>query len=148
MSGFAAVCDVVSASLLCTVGLGALITNISGPDKPTVEATLSPPRVAQPAHPPAHQPVRQQGRLISVSPGSVTARSANGYTQTYLVTPSTTVVGNGGQTLTAPARFTVNDQVDIVGTVQDGAALAIAVADRGNGPPMDYLPPQPVGAER
>ena len=97
------------------------------------------------------QPVRQQGTLIAVSSESVTARSSNGYTQTYLVGPDITVISNGGgQSITGTPHFSVNDQVDIVGTVEDGTALATVVADgnagRGDGAPMDYLPAQTVSA--
>lgn len=46
----------------------------------------------------------------------------------------------------------MNDHVEIVGTIQDGTALATAVADRdagnGDGPPMDYLDGQIVPAGR
>jgi hypothetical protein len=140
MSGAATVCDMVSASLLCAATLTALLVNAE-PGKPTVVATLEPS--------PVSQPVRQEGTVIAVSAGSVTARSANGYTQTYLVTPNTTVITNGGtQTATAASHFTINDRVDIVATIRNGTALATTVADRdiadGNGPPMDYLAAQPV----
>ncbi len=148
MSGFVAACEMVSASLLCAATLGGLVSNVAGPEKPTVEATLGPPRVSQPVR----QPVRQHGTLIAVSAGSLTARSANGYTQTYLVAPNMTVISDGdGQMVTATPHFSVNDQVDIVGSIEDGTALATTVADRnvgrGDGPPMDCLPAQPVIAD-
>jgi hypothetical protein len=87
--------------------------------------------------------------LIAVSANSVTARSANGYTQTYLVNSNTAVMADGvSQPATATSHFTVNDEVEIVGTIQGGTALATAVADRdmghGHGPPMDYVGGQPV----
>ncbi|HTX97370.1 MAG TPA: hypothetical protein VME67_22545 [Mycobacterium sp.] len=87
-----------------------LVANAPHHEKRTIEATPGPP--------PVSPPVRQQGRLIAVSPKSVTARSANGYTQTYLVTPNTTVIirSGGNQFATAAAHFTVNDEVEIVGT--------------------------------
>jgi hypothetical protein len=142
MSGAAWVCDIVSASMLCAATLTTLLANAE-PEKPTVEATLEPG--------PVSHPVRQEGTLIAVSADSVTARSANGFTQTYLVTPNTTVITIGGtQTETATSHFTINDRVDIVGTIRNGTALATSVADRdiadGNGPPMDYLAAQPVSA--
>jgi hypothetical protein len=148
MSGLAAACEIVSASLLCAASMGALIANAPGPEKPTVEATLDPPRVTQPVR----QPVHQQGTLIAVSAGSMTARSPNGYTPTNLVPLNIIVIGTGdGRPMTATPHFSVNDQVDIVGTIEDGTALATAVADSnagcGDGPPMDYLPAQPVGAD-
>ena len=109
MSGPASVCEVVSASVLCSVA-SALVTNVE-PEKPLVVADQGPA--------PTSQPVRQEGTVIAVSAGSVTARSANGYTQTCLVTPNTTVITqSGGQTATAPTYFAVNDHVDIVGTIR------------------------------
>jgi len=123
MSGVALACEVASAWVLCAASLAALVTNSGGPDKRTIEATLgAPSRVSQ--------QVRQEGTVVAVSGDSVTARSADGYTQTYRVTPNTTVISHtGGQTATAPGHFAVNDRVVIVGTIKDGAALATAVAD-------------------
>jgi hypothetical protein len=99
--------------------------------------------------PPVPQPLRQEGTVIAVSADSVTARSANGFTQTYRVTPNTTVISRDGRhSATAAAHFTVNDQVDIVGTIEGGTALATAVADHGvtngDGSPMDSIAAQPV----
>lgn len=144
-SGVAALCDVLSASTLCAAALTALVLNAPHNAKRTVEASPGPPA--------ASQPVRQEGTVIAVSAGSLTARSANGYTQTYLVTPDTALIAHGGgQTGTGAPHFTVNDHVEIVGTIQDGTALATAVADReggrGDGPPMDYLDGQIVPAGR
>ncbi|WP_322858139.1 hypothetical protein U8D42_22800 [Mycobacterium europaeum] len=145
-SGVAGLCDVISASMLCAAALTALVLNAPHDEKRTVEARQESP-------PPASQSVRQEGTVIAVSEGSVTARSANGYTQTYLVTPGTTLIAHGGvQSGSATPRFTVNDHVEIVGTIQDGTALATAVADRdvahGDGPPMDFLDGQVVPAGR
>ncbi|OBG28770.1 hypothetical protein [Mycobacterium sp. 852002-51057_SCH5723018] len=139
MSGLSTACEIVSASMLCAASLTALVAYVE-PEKPTVQTTLGPP---------VSQPVRQEGTVIAVSADSVTARSANGYTQTYRVTPNTTVISRGvGQPASAASHFTVNDQVDIVGTIQDGTALATAVADRGesngDGAPMDYIAAQSV----
>jgi hypothetical protein len=140
MSGLSMACEIVCGSMLCAASLTALFAYVE-PEKPMVQATLGPP--------PVSQPVRQEGTVIAVSADSVTARSANGYTQTYRVTPHTTVISRGrGQPASAASHFTVNEQVDIVGTIQDGTALATAVADRGvsngEGPPMDYIAAQPV----
>jgi len=130
--------------MLCAAACAALVLNAPHSEKRTIEASQEPPAAAQ--------PVRQEGTVIAVSAGSVTARSANGYTQTYLVTPNTTLIGHGGQSAAAATHFTVNDRVEIVGTIQDGAVLATAVADRdvgrGDGPPMDYLDGQIVPAGR
>ncbi|WP_241010831.1 hypothetical protein [Mycobacterium camsae] len=90
---------------------------------------------------PSDQQVSQEGTLIAVSAGSVTARSRDGVTRTYLVTPHTAVITRAG------SQFTVNDEVAIIGTIQNGTALATAVAHRdlgdGAGPPMDYVAGQP-----
>lgn len=144
-SGVVGLCDVVSASVVCAAACAALVLNAPHQEKRTVEASQEPPA--------APRPVRQEGTVIAVSEGSVTARSANGYTQTYLVTPNTTLIArNGGQPGSAAPHFTVNDHVEIVGTIQDGTALATAVADRdaghGDGPPMDYLDGRVVPAGR
>lgn len=139
LSGVAIACEVVSASMLCAASMMGLLAYVE-PEKPTVESTLGPP--------PAAHPVRQEGTVIAVSADSVTARSPNGYTQTYRVTPNTTVISRSGQPLTGASHFTVNEQVDIVGTIEGGTALATAVADRGtaggDGPPMDHIAAQPI----
>ncbi len=143
-SGVAAVCDVVSATMLCAVALTAVVLNAPHAGKRTIEASQDPPA--------SSQPVRQEGTVIAVSPGWVTARSGNGYVRTFRVTPNTTLIGRGGQSSTAAAHFAVNDYVNIVGTIQDGTALATAVAARdaghGDGPPMDYLDGPIVSAGR
>jgi hypothetical protein len=143
-SGAAAVCDVVSASMLCAVALTFLVLNAPHAQKRTIEASQEPPA--------ASQPVRQEGTVIAVSPGWVTARSGNGYVRTFRVTPNTTLIGRGSQSSTAADHFAVNDYVNIVGTIQDGTALATAVAARdagnGDGPPMDYLDGQIISAGR
>lgn len=107
---------------------------LSAPDGPAVGAE---------SHP---KPVAQEGTVVAVSAGSLTARSADGSARTYLVTPQTTsITAQGGGAGTAP--FGVNDQVTIVGELRDGTAVATAVADRAvsnlEGPPMEsvgYLP--------
>lgn len=140
-SGATEVCDVLSASLLCAACLIALVLDGVQPGKRTVVATQ------EPSH--ASQPVGQEGSVIAATAGSVTARSANGYTQTYLVTPNTTIITRGGSHLaTTATHFMVNDRVIVVGTVQGGRVLATVVADRDaghdNGPPMDYLDGQSI----
>jgi hypothetical protein len=116
---------VVRISLPCAMALAALTLN-------SVDSEQAP------------QSVSQEGILIAVSPDSVTARSADGYTQTYRITPDTTLVtGKGRQPVSATPHFRVNDEVAIVGTTtRGGTALATTVAERasgdGTGPPMDY----------
>ncbi|WAC92212.1 hypothetical protein [Mycobacterium sp. Aquia_213] len=127
-------------SLLCAASFAALA--ITGID---IENSSAPSHmISEEAHESAPQPVSQEGILIAVSADSVTARSASGYTQTYLLTPDTTVItGNGSKPLTVTSHFTVNDAVDIVGTVQGNKALATSLAHRnvahGDGPPMDAV---------
>lgn len=140
--GVANACEIVTGALLCAASLTALVTNTAQPEKPTVEATLGPA--------PVSQPVRQEGTVIAVSADSVTARSADGYTQTYRVTPNTALITNGGRSAVAASHFAINDHVDIIGTIRNGTALATAVADcditNGNGLPMDHVVAQPVSA--
>lgn len=134
----ATVAGVACGSLLCAAGLAALAGNAAEPKKPSDSSAVTDQR------PSGTLPVTQEGTLIAVSADSVTARSGNGYTRTYLVTPNTTVItGGGGQPAATAAHFTLNEQVAIVGMIQGGTALATAVADRdvghGYGPPMDYV---------
>ncbi len=131
MSPFSGVCGkswtILFGSLIVAAALAALVVNAAGPGRSPTASD--------------HQ-VSQEGTLIAVSAGSVTARSRDGITRTYLVTPQTAVITRAG------SQFTVNDEVDIIGTIQNGTALATAVAHRdlghGNGPPMDYVADQPV----
>lgn len=145
LSGAAAACELVSASLLGAACLMALVLNAGNPEKRAVAANLEPPAISQ--------PVSQEGTVVAVTADSVTMRSADGHVETYGFTPSTTVVNHGNrQPITAAPHFTVNDKVVVVGTIEGGKALATAVAYRGAGhgeaPPMDYLDGQalPAGA--
>jgi hypothetical protein len=111
----------------------------SGEPQPSAPQTLA---AAQQARTP--QPLHQQGTVVAISADSITARSADGFVQTYLVTPNTTAVTqNGGETFSAAVPFAVNDEVAIQATVASGTATATAVADRAvigqDGPPMDSL---------
>lgn len=119
---------IVFGSIIVAAALSALVVNVIG-------SRHAPP-------PAAERQVSQEGTLVAVSAGSVTARSSDGITRTYLLTPDTAVITRAG------GRFAVNDEVAIVGTIQNGTALATAVAHRelghGAGPPMDYVAGQPV----
>ncbi|MDT5174961.1 MAG: hypothetical protein QOG37_2212 [Mycobacterium sp.] len=127
-----------SASVLAVAVFAAIVAG-------SLVDTASPQRVTYAAPPPqATKPVSQEGTLVAVSAGSLTARSANGYTQTYVVTSDTLAITNGGsQPIGAAPRFAVNDEVNIVGTMQNGTALVTAVAHRdqghGDARPMDYV---------
>lgn len=141
MSGVAEVCEALSGSLLCLACLTVVLLSGGQPEKREVTATQEPSNVSQ--------PVSQEGTVVAATAGSVTARSADGYTQTYLVTPNTTVITHSGsQPASAATYFAVNDRILVVGTVQGGSRLATAVADRdagpGNGPPMDWSADQPI----
>lgn len=126
-------CGAAPISILCAVSFAALTVDT---DKPTAPSHVTA------ATAPASVPVSQEGVLIAVSADSVTARSASGYTQTYLLTPDTTVItGNGSNSYAVTSHFTINDAVDIVGTVQGDRTLATSLAHRnvghGDGLPMD-----------
>lgn len=127
-------------SLLCAASFAVLAVTGVGSEMPTRPSHM----IAEEAPAPAPQPVSQEGVLIAVSADSITARSPSGYTQTYLLTPDTNVIADSGsKPLTVTSHFTVNDAVDIVGTVQGGRALATSLAHRnaghGDGPPMDAV---------
>jgi len=88
------------------------------------------------------QPVSQEGRLVSVTPTSVTAESVDGFARTYAITPETNAITTAGSAVGGAATsFAVDDEVSIVGIVRDGKAVATAVAHKQvsnlNGPPMD-----------
>lgn len=129
---------VILGSAIVAGVLAALVVNAFGAGG-KIEATA---RAEDPLH--ASLPVHQDGTVIAVSAASMTARSADGYIQTYVLTPDTAVITRtGGQSHGAGAFFTVNDEVTILGTVQNGTVLATALVHRGvahgDGPPMDYV---------
>lgn len=103
-------------------------------------------QVQNAAVPHLEQPISQEGRLIDVTPTSVTAQGTDGVARTYLVNGDTNAITAAGSRVGDTAgAFTVNDEVAIVGVVRDGTALATAVAHREvtalNGPPMDAVTP-------
>jgi hypothetical protein len=98
------------------------------------------------AVPHVEQSISQEGRLIDVTPTSVTAQGVDGVARTYLVNADTNAITVAGSRVGDTAgTFTVNDEVAIVGVVRDGTAVATAVAHREvtalNGPPMDAVAP-------
>jgi hypothetical protein len=131
--------NLVIGSIAASVGvssvLAAAIVELVSPEAST--AATSTPAAAQP-----QQPLTQQGRLIAVTPESLTTQSADGSINTYAVTPSTTAITGSGQSASPAASFTVNDEVMVVGTRQGGTVVATAVADKSavgpQGRPMDY----------
>lgn len=103
-------------------------------------------QVQNAAVPHVEQSISQEGRLIDVTPTSVTAQGIDGVARTYLVNADTNAVTVAGSRVGDTAgAFTVNDEVAIVGVVRDGTAVATAVAHREvtalNGPPMDAVTP-------
>ena len=131
--------NIVIGSIAASVGvssvLAAAIVELVSPEAST--AATSTPAAAQP-----QQPLTEQGRLIAVTPESLTTQSADGSINTYAVTPSTTAITGTGQSASPAASFAVNDEVMVVGTRQGGTVVATAVADKSavgpQGRPMDY----------
>ena len=110
----------------------------TAPAQPTTQTAPAAAEVQVP------RPLQQHGVIVAVTADTITARSADGFVQTYRITPDTTAVTQkGGNTFTAAAPFAVNDEVAIQATVASGTAVATAVADRAvigaGGPPMDSL---------
>jgi hypothetical protein len=133
------VCAAAPISVLCAASFAALTIGGLDAENPTASNHVT---AATP--PAAARPVSQEGVLIAVTADSVTARSASGYTQTYFLTPNTTVITrDGSKPSTATSYFTINDAVDIVGTVQGGKTFATSLANcnfgHGGGPPMDDI---------
>lgn len=94
----------------------------------------------------APQPIMQEGRLIAVTPNSLTAQGADGVARTYVIDAQTNgITMSGSHVGTAANAFAVNDEVAILGVTRDGANVATVVAHReatgGNGAPMDYALP-------
>jgi hypothetical protein len=131
--------NLVIGSIAASVGvssvLAAAIVELVAPEASTAP-TSTPPQVA------SQQSLSQQGRLIAVTPDSLTTQSADGMVQTFAVTPDTTAITGDGHGASPAASFAVNDEVMVVGTRQGGAVVATAVADKSavgpDGPPMDY----------
>lgn len=132
--------NLVIGSIAASVGvssvLAAAIVELVSPEAQTAASAPS-QQTAQP-----QQPLTQQGRLIAVTPESLTTQSADGSINTYAVTPNTTAVTASGQNASPAASFTVNDEVMVVGTRQGGTVVATAVADKSSvgpqGRPMDF----------
>ncbi len=124
-----------------TVAFAAIIAVIA---VHVVDGSATAAREATPLAPAVQQPVSQQGKLVAVSPTSVTAQSVDGFARTYVVNSETNAITEHGSLIGgAGTSFAVNDEVSIVGIVRDGTAVATAVADKQvsdlNGPPMDGI---------
>ncbi|MGV0836399.1 hypothetical protein [Mycolicibacterium thermoresistibile] len=123
---------------------GGLVQLTDAGENSTRASDAVPPPATAPGPPAADSSgfISQQGTIVAVTPDAVTTRSADGFTQTYRLTPQTTTITGPETPSTAPG-FTVNDEVEIVGSVQGGTAVATAVADRSmtgpDGPPMHVI---------
>lgn len=128
----------VCAAIAFTAVAAAVAVRALGGEVATArQSTGSAPAAVQ-------QSVSQVGRLVAVTPTSVTAQSVDGFARTYLVNAETNVITLHGSLMGGAATsFEVNDEVAIVGVVRDGQAVATAVADKQvsnlNGPPMDAV---------
>ena len=130
--------NLVVGSIAASVGvssiLAAAIVELVSPEASTAATQSAPPA--------AQQSLTQQGRLIAVSPESLTTRSADGVTQTFTITPSTTAITDSGENASPASSFAVNDEVMVVGTRQGSTVVATAVADKSavgpQGRPMDF----------
>ncbi len=133
--------NVVAATIAFVVAFAAIVAAVG------VHVVDGAPTAAREAPDPAaaaQQPLRQQGRLVAVSPTSVTAESVDGFARTYVITSETNAITAAGSRIGGAATtFAVNDVVSIVGVLRDGTAVATAVADQRvsnlDGPPMDGL---------
>jgi hypothetical protein len=132
--------NLIVGSIAASVGvssvLAAAIVELVAPDASTAAGSPVPQAVAP------QQPLTEQGRLIAVTPESLTTQSADGSTRTFSITPNTTAITGTGQSASPAASFTVDDEVMIVGTREGGTIVATAVADKSavgpQGRPMDY----------
>jgi hypothetical protein len=128
---------VASFAIACTAITAALAVHAFTGGGPAARHA----QVAAPAEP---QSLSQEGRLVAVTPTSVTAQSIDGFARTYVIDAETNAITEHGSLIGGAATaFAVNDEVAIVGVVRDGRAVATAVADKQvsdlNGPPMDAI---------
>lgn len=131
--------NVVIGSIAATVGvssvLAAAIVELVEPDAPVASSPSAPPVAVQ-------QPLTQQGRLIAVTPDSLTTQGADGSIQTFSINAGTTAITDDGRNGSPAVSFAVNDQVMIMGNRQGDAVVATAVADQAavgpQGRPMDF----------
>ena len=129
-------------SISCAVAFAAIVAAVVARTADGPGPTAAVPAVSTAAA----QSISQEGRLVAVTPTSLTARGADGVARTYVVTAQThAITGSGSQVGDTVGTFSVDDEVAIVGVVRDGTAVATAVAHRTvsalNGPPMDTVSP-------
>ncbi|KRD05916.1 hypothetical protein ASE48_17385 [Mycobacterium sp. Root265] len=128
----------ISLSISFTVAFAALVTALIMHVADSAVAAPSP----EPAPVAVTQPVTQEGRLIAISPDSLTAQGPDGVARTYRVDDQTHgITAAGSQMGGTTENFTVNDEVSIIGVTRGGDNVATTVVHRDvanlNGPPMD-----------
>lgn len=133
---------VISLSISFAVAFAAVVTTLIMHALDSGAAASRP----EPAPVATAQPVTQEGRLIAVSPHSLTAQGPDGVARTYRVDDQTHGITAAGSQMGATAQsFTVNDEVSIIGVTRGGDNVATTVVHRDvaylNGPPMDYALP-------
>lgn len=133
---------VISLSISFAVAFAAVVTALIM----HLADSGAPAARTEPAPVAATQPVTQQGRLIAITPDSLTAQGADGVARTYRVDDQTHGITSAGSQLGRTAeRFTLNDEVSIIGVTRGGANVATTVVHRDvanlGGPPMDYALP-------
>jgi hypothetical protein len=133
---------VISLSISFAVAFAAVVTALI---MHLADSGATAPR-PEPAPVAVTAPVIQEGRLIAVSPDSLTAQGPDGVTRTYRVDGQTHgVTAAGSQIGDTTENFTVNDEVSIIGVTRGGDNVATTVVHRDvanlNGAPMDYALP-------
>ncbi|MBJ7463249.1 MAG: hypothetical protein JHD38_06420 [Mycolicibacterium sp.] len=135
---------VLSLSISVAVAFAAVITALL---MHLMDSGVAAPRPAPaPVAVAVTKPVTHEGRVIAISPDSLTAQGPDGVARTYRVDDQTHGITAAGSQLGGTAeRFTLNDEVSIIGVIRGGDHVATTVVHRDaanlNGPPMDYALP-------
>lgn len=133
---------VISLSISFAVAFAAVVAALV---MQLAEPGVTSPR-PEPASVAVSQPVTQEGRVIAISPDSLTAQGSDGVVRTYRVDDQTHGITAAGSRMGGTAQnFALNDQVSIIGVTRGGDNVATTVVHRDvanlNGPPMDYALP-------
>lgn len=133
----------ISSAVAAAGLIAAVVTQLADPSAaPRPEPT--------PVAATATQPVTQQGRLVAISPDSLTAQGPDGVVRTYRVDGETHGITTAGSQLGRTAEsFAVDDEVSIIGVVRGTDTVATTVVHRdvtnlrsgAGGPPLDYALP-------
>lgn len=134
---------VISLTITFAVAFAAIVTALI---MQVVDPGAPAPRPAPAPVANATQPVTQEGRLIAISPDSLTAQGPDGVTRTYRIDDQTHGITAAGSRMGGTAEsFTLNDEVSIIGVLRGDANVATTVVHHDvanlNGPPMDYALP-------